>query len=141
MKAADYPVSTSIDVRFRDLDAMGHVNNAVYFTYLEVARYYLIWRIFPARAVQELPVIVGEATCRFISPAYLGESLTIGLAISRIGGKSFDIVYQIDGQDGRLVAQARTAMIMFDYAQAASVPIPDHVRAQLQEMQLPGPGQ
>jgi acyl-CoA thioester hydrolase len=137
MKATDYPASTKIDVRFRDLDAMGHVNNAVYFTYLEVARFYLISRIFCIESVQNLPVILGEATCRYLSPAYLGESLTIGLAISRIGGKSFDVVYQIDGQDGRLVASARTTMIMFDYVLSASTPIPDTIRTQLQELQLP----
>lgn len=137
MKATDYPVSTKIDVRFRDLDAMGHVNNAVYFTYLEIARFYLISRIFQVKTVQELPVILGEAACRYISPAFLGEQLTVGLAISRLGNKSFDVVYQIDNQDGRLVANARTTMIMFDYALGASIPIPDAIKAQLRELSLP----
>lgn len=133
--ARDFPFSTDIVVRFRDVDAMGHVNNAVYFTYLETARIQLLTRCFGLKELKDVPVILGEAKCRFLTPAYHGETLTVGLGITRLGTKSFDIGYLIGAQDNRQIALARTTLIMFDYNSGVSVVIPDGFRKLVRELQ------
>ena len=87
-------------VRFRDLDGMGHVNNAVFSTYLEQAR--LAWFGEPT----ELPlqdVILARTEIDFRSPVAWGETVEIGVRPSRLGTKSFELEYELrsGGQDGR----------------------------------------
>ena len=76
----------------------------------------------------DLPLILVEASCTYKSPALLTEVLHIGTGISRWGTKSFDMLYRIQGQDGRLVAHGRTIQVMYDYISRSAFPIPDAVR-------------
>lgn len=127
-----YPFQLNIEVIFRDVDAMGHVNNAVFFTYLETARTRFFFQKMKLQSLADLPLILAEATCRYRSPARFAEKLTIGLGIGRIGTKSFDILYTITAEDGRLVAEARTVMVTYDYKKESSVPIPHNLNKLLQ---------
>jgi acyl-CoA thioester hydrolase len=111
---------------------MGHVNNAVYFTYLESARTRFFFEKLSLSDVTQLPLILAEASCSYKSPARFGDHLTVGLAIGRIGGKSFDILYQITAGSGRLVAEAKTIMVTFDYEKGETIPIPDNLNKLLQ---------
>jgi acyl-CoA thioester hydrolase len=127
-----------IQVIFRDVDAMGHVNNAVYFTYLETARTQFFFQGLHLASLTQLPVILAEARCSYRSAAHFGETLVIGLGIDRIGNKSFDIVYQISAEDGRLVAEARTVMVTYDYEKEATIAIPFNLNKLLQSHLLEG---
>lgn len=127
-----FPFHVPIEVIFRDVDAMGHVNNAVFFTYLETARTRFFFQQLGLESLADLPLILAEATCRYKSPARFGEKLTVGLGIGRIGGKSFEILYHITAEDGRLVAEAKTVMVTYDYKKESSVPIPDNLNKLLQ---------
>jgi acyl-CoA thioester hydrolase len=127
-----YPFQINIEVIFRDVDAMGHVNNAVYFTYLETARTRFFFHKLGLPSLSELPLILAEATCSYKSPVRFNEKLTLGLGIGRIGHKSFDIVYHITAEDGRLVAQAKTVMVTYDYENNKAIPIPVHLNKLLQ---------
>src|SRR5687767_1853285 len=95
-RALLYPYKVTIEVSFRDLDAMGHVNNAVYLSYMETARIKFLVDLLAVTSLHDLPVIMAEATCTFKSPAFFGEQLTVGVGISRFGSKSFDMTYRID---------------------------------------------
>lgn len=132
-KILPFPYETQIEVIFRDLDALGHVNNAVYFTYMETARTRFFMELFGIQQPNELAVIVAETGCVYKSPAFFGERLTVGLAVSRIGHKSFNLVYQITAEDGRLVATGHSAMVMYDYAGARTIPVPAETRERLAE--------
>jgi acyl-CoA thioester hydrolase len=132
MQQTEFPYQIEIDVIFRDLDALGHVNNAVYFTYMEVARTRFFMELLNIDTPEQLAVIVAEATCTFRAPAFFGERLTVGLGISRFGHKSFDIVYKIQTRDGRLVATAKTVMVAYDYGRQQTIPISDDLRAKLE---------
>lgn len=135
MDTQPFPFQTTIKVRFRDLDAMGHVNNAVYFTYMEIARSEFFAHFFDIDEPLDFPIILGEASCRYLSPAQYGETVRVGLGVSRFGTKSFDIVYRMGGEDGRLVATGRTAIVMFDYREGNSFPVPDSFKAQVRAFQ------
>jgi acyl-CoA thioester hydrolase len=130
-----FPFYDEVRVRFRDVDAMGHVNNAVYFTYMETARSAFFQQFFDIRQPADLPVILGETSCRFLAPLYFGETVRVGLGISRFGNKSFDIVYHLEGGDGRLVATGRSAMVMYDYKQGISVPVPESFKDAVRALQ------
>ena len=114
-------------VRFRDLDGMGHVNNAVYSTYLEQAR--LAW----FGEDEEMPlrdVILARTEIDFRSPLGVGETVAIGVRPSRLGTKSFDLEYELRA-DGRLVAEAKSVLVGYDYTRSESRPIPERWRQRL----------
>ena len=115
-------------VRFRDLDGMAHVNNAVFSTYLEEAR--LAW--FGDGDPQPLAdVILARTEIDFRSPVQAGEIVEIGVRPSRVGTKSFELEYELRA-DGRVVASAKSVLVGYDYERAESVPIPERWRRRLE---------
>jgi Predicted thioesterase len=114
-------------VRFSDLDGMGHVNNAVYSTYLEQAR--LAW----FGTDNELPltdVILARTEIDFRSPLQYGETVEIGVRPSRLGTKSFELEHELR-VDGRVVAEAKCVLVGYDYERAQTAPIPERWRRRL----------
>jgi|SRR3954447_3170871 len=109
-------------VRFRDCDAMGHVNNAVFSTYLEEARIDVLGGL--------RPFILARVEIDFRSQLRAGEQIEIGTRCSRIGMKSFDLEHQIHA-DGRVVADARSVLVAYDYETESSVPLSDELRRRL----------
>ncbi|MBN1813403.1 MAG: acyl-CoA thioesterase, partial [Anaerolineae bacterium] len=107
----------------------GHVNNAVYFNYLEQARLHYMRELgfLPPNSTQ-VGVIIAEAGCRFKSPLRLGEQVTIRARVSEFRRTSFIFEYRIEGEDGRLVATARTVQVCYDYENQRPGPIPDKWR-------------
>jgi acyl-CoA thioester hydrolase len=113
---------------------MGHVNTAVYFTFVEQARFAYWQELSGSNASEGIPsIIIARAECDFVRPAMPGEWLELWLGTTRIGRTSFTIECEILGADGRLVARARTVQVMYDYATAKAVPVPDSFRARMEE--------
>ena len=82
-----FKVSVPVTPRFRDTDAMGHLNNAVYVTYFEVARM-AYWRALTGtRNYHEVPFILAHTTIDFRSPAFVYEQLAVGIRVSRLGNR------------------------------------------------------
>jgi acyl-CoA thioester hydrolase len=114
-------------VRFSDIDGMGHVNTAVYSTYLEQAR--LAW--FGADAGNPLTdVILAHMEIDFRSPLQFGETVEIGVRPSRLGTRSFELEHELRA-DGRVVAEAKAVLVGYDYELAQSAPIPERWRRRL----------
>jgi acyl-CoA thioester hydrolase len=125
-----------VEVRFRDCDPMGHVNNAVYLTYLEVARFAYWQHVFRGSGDAEAGFILARVECDFRAPAEAGDVLEVRLAVDRIGRSSFDFRGEIVRPgDGTLIHESRTVMVMYDYARSAAVPVPDEVRRRLEEFE------
>jgi acyl-CoA thioester hydrolase len=125
---ADVPFRFSItfDIRWRDLDALGHVNNAVYFTYLEEARVrYLRELEMVSDNPVEVGIILAGSSCQFKSPLELGEQVTVRLRVRELRNSSFVIEYRIEGDGGRLAATADSVQVCYDYEERHPVPIPD----------------
>ncbi len=106
--------STEIEVRFADIDAYGHVNNAKYFTYLETARTKIFMGNFVDFMQDNLLFIVVKAECSYKLPIKLGEDLRVKFWITNIGKTSFDIDYLLQDFEGKLYATARTTMVTYD---------------------------
>lgn len=109
-------------VRFRDCDAMGHVNNAVYSTYLEEARIGFLGGLSS--------FILARVEIDFRAELRLGEDVEVRTRCSRIGTKSFDLDHVLEAS-GRVVAEARSVLVSYDYERGASVAVPDDMRARL----------
>jgi len=126
MADGPFRFSTTVEVRWRDLDSLGHVNNAVYFTYLEQARiHYLSELGLIPPDPGSIGFILAEATCRFESPLELGEAVTVYMRVSELRNSSFIFEYRMEGGDGRLVANASSAQVCYDYRARRPIPIPD----------------
>ena len=126
-----YRYSRVQDVVFRDLDGLGVVNNAVYLTYIETARLGYMVEVLGIRSLEEIGVIVAKVDIDFRSPAGLLESLQVGARVPRVGTKSLDMDHEVRGEDGRLVAEAATVLVSFDYERRAPVLIPDEWRERI----------
>jgi acyl-CoA thioester hydrolase len=117
-------------VRFRDLDAMGHVNNAVFATYVEQARIEYLRHLGLLDGPLYMGMILARLELDFLEPGQPQGEVEIGVRASRSGTKSFELEYGLQ-QEGRTIARARTVLVAYDYEQAQSVPLPDRWREQL----------
>jgi len=112
-------------VRFRDCDAMGHVNHAVYFTYFEQCRL-TGWRELTGAAHPHTRVIIARAECDYRAPAVFGDELEVRMSVAAIGRSSFTLAYEIvNVGSGRKIADGKTVMVSYDYQVGKSVPLPD----------------
>ena len=124
-----FKLSVPIEVRFRDTDAMGHMNNAVFLTFLEVARAHYWKFLFGTKDYKDVGFILARAEADYRSPAYGGETLLVGIRTEKLGESSFTMGYQIRERDhGRLIADAGTVLVMFDYLARKKMPIPKNIR-------------
>ena len=123
-----------ITVRYADVDALQHVNNAKYITYFETARieYFanvLGWQPDDEGGFGEFTTILARVECDFKRPISWGQPVRCYLRTSRIGGKSFDFEYvlTIEDADGteQIAAEGMTVQVAFDYGAGASMPVPD----------------
>ncbi len=126
-----------ITPRFRDIDSLGHVNNAVYLTYMEEARTQFYMKTANRKRLEELEFILASAKLDFRSPIAWGEIVLVRVWPTRIGTSSFTLRYEMRVKgEGRLVAEAESVQIAYDYAAKKSKPIPATFRRAL-ETELP----
>ena len=120
--------------RFGDLDPMGHVNNAIYLTWIESARIEFLRArdVFDEPDPDGMAMILARVELDFRSPVRFGEEIEIGVRPARLGAKSFTLEYELRS-DGRLVAEARTVLVAFDYDRRESVSVPAAWREALDE--------
>ena len=136
MALDDYRFHTQIEVRFRDCDSMGHVNNAVYLTYLEHARFGYWRQVLQGRAATAPKMILARAECDFIAAAGFGDLLDVRMRVIALGRTSFTAEYEIvQARDRRLVAKARSVLVMYDYDAGKPVPISDEVRGRIEDFE------
>jgi acyl-CoA thioester hydrolase len=128
-----------VEVRFSDTDAMGHVNNAAYLTYCEIARaaYYesVTGRPLPLGVHgAEEGMILAELRITYRAPAFYGETLAVETRVVKIGRSSFTMEHRISAPDSRhgsrrLVAVAESVLVAYDYAAEKPVPVAESLVA------------
>ena len=121
-----------VEVRFRDLDALGHVNNAVFLTYLESARLAYWLQVTGRRDLREMDVILARAEVDYRAPVAFGDRLEVGVRCASIRRSSLALEQAIvEARSGRLVAEARKVLVYYDYAAGRPQPIPEPLRQKL----------
>jgi acyl-CoA thioester hydrolase len=124
----------TIPVRFRDLDARGHVNNAVFFTFFETARFAYLAEIrasLPPDISEHWNDIIAELTCQYKQPVFFGQQVSVGTRITHLGNTSFKMEHCLEA-DGQLAALGTAVLVHYDYAQNHSRPIPPAFREAVQ---------
>lgn len=125
----DYKVVVELEAQFRDCDPLGHVNNAVYLTYLENARIAYCMGPLGMTDWKEIQFILARVECDYRSPALPGERLLVGARVTRLGGASFDMDYKIvEKKGGRLIVEAKTVQVCYDYKANKVMRIPEKYR-------------
>ena len=117
-------------VRFRDIDAMGHVNNAVFLTYIESARAAYFWHLGIARSLEDLTLVVARVEIDFRAPVGFPAVVEVGVRAGRFGEKSFGLDHELRVR-GELVAEAKTVLVAYDYERSQTVEIPADWREKL----------
>jgi acyl-CoA thioester hydrolase len=134
MEDPQYPaVTIPIPIRFRDLDAYGHVNNSVFFTYLEEARIKLIGEHFRVQMGDETVFVVAHAACSYKLPIEYGLELFVTITIREMRRASFIVDYAIRDADGTEYATAETTLVAFDPVSRRAASIPEWLGSALEE--------
>ena len=128
--------SIIVNVRFRDLDAMGHVNYATYLTYLEEAANYMWGKVLSGIgrdiAPCNLGYVIARAEIDYRQPALLGQTLKVSVWVTALGANSFNAAYKIEDVDsGDLIAEAITIQVITLTGKKHGMP--DEVRRALTE--------
>jgi acyl-CoA thioester hydrolase len=129
----DFAHRVSIDVRFADTDAMGHVNNAVYLTYCEMARirYWsdVTGEPLAARHHGAESLILAEARITYRAQVFHTDAVTVETRATKIGRSSFILEHRLTacepGGDPRLVAVSDSVMVRYDYTVGHASPLDD----------------
>ena len=121
-----------VEVRFRDLDAMGHAHHTLPLIYLEEARA-AYWREIAQQAdIGDIDYVMAEVTVRFHQRIESPGRLDVGLRVSRIGTKSLEMEFEIRNTAGEPVASGRTVQVMYDYAAARSKTVAAELRQRIE---------
>ena len=126
-------IETPIRVRFRDTDAMGHVNNAVFLTYLELARIDYFFNRFKVVKPLDLSFILARVEIDFKRPITMADNPLVQVWVSRIGKSSWSFSYRITDKKDKTItfALANSVQVAFDYKKNTSIPLPQEFKDQL----------
>ncbi len=129
-----FPYHLALRATLRDTDGVGHVNNAVYLTWTEEARTAYALERCGLSSLSELDFILAAAQLDYRSPVELNEIVDLWCGPSRVGARSWEMRYEGRARgDGRLVFEARTVQVHYDYRERRSAPISAPWRRILEE--------
>jgi acyl-CoA thioester hydrolase len=123
-----------IQIRYSDIDAQGHVNNARYITYTEYARFRYLTEVglWDGQSFMDLGLIVADTHMSYLAPIKLNQRIRVGTRVSRIGNKSMVFDFQIeDENNGKVMATAETVMVCYDYHTETTTPVSDDWRKKI----------
>ncbi|SDJ52905.1 acyl-CoA thioester hydrolase [Pedobacter sp. ok626] len=128
-----FKYKTALETRFADFDMMGHVNNAVYFTYMEIARA-KYWNHAIQWDWKKTGVVIAQASLDYILPVFIEDKISTYVRTSRIGNSSFDLEYilvkLVHGKE-EICNRGKTTCVAFNYATKSSFPIPKDERERM----------
>jgi len=125
-------MKVTVEVPYGDIDAMGHLNNVVYLRYLESARQKYWLTMCGSSDFWDIDFVVARTEIDYVSSVAMGELLEIDVRVSRMGNSSFDFSYAVRGGDGRLVAEAKTTQVCFDWGERSKKPLSDERRREIE---------
>jgi acyl-CoA thioester hydrolase len=124
------PLVVPVQVRFRDTDPMGHVNNAVYATYLEEGRKAYYNQIIGV-PLDEAPTVLASLTLDYEAPIRLEHDVRIEMRVDDLGGSSLPMTYEVYADD-TLAARAETVQVVIDAETERAAEIPATWRTRIE---------
>ena len=125
IQKSDFKFFIELDVRWADMDCIGHINNATFLTYVETARIKLIEKL----GFKDVPIIMASIKIDYVNQLKYPSIMEIGQKISRLGNSSFDIITGIFNKDsGELITISNTTLVCYDYNSQKSLKVPIEIR-------------
>ncbi len=123
-----------IQIRFSDCDMMDHVNNAVYLSYIEMARIHYFTHLFGTdRDWKKNGIIVRKNEIEYLKPVLFRDEAFIHASITHIGNSSFVMAYEL--QVGKeTYTKAESVLVYFNSETQQSTPIPEEFKVQLEKI-------
>ncbi len=124
---------TIIPVRWGDMDAMGHVNNTLYFRYMEIVRLDWIFKVGGSTDLSGSGPIIINAFCNFLRQLTFPGDARVTMYVANPGRSSFETYHTIERTDepGVVYAEGGARTVWTDYAAKKSAPLPDWFRQHL----------
>ena len=128
-------IVTDITIRFRDIDSMGHVNNAVFFTYFEEGRKEFLRSLFNIVSPDDYVFILAHIRCDYLKPLKISDPIALQLWVGETGPKKFELMYKIVNRNDESIifAKGLSVQIFYDYKKNLTIPIPRYFLDKLQE--------
>ena len=131
----DYQAEVDIQVRFADTDALGHVNNAIYLSWMELGRMAFTDKLLPDIDWEKTGFILAHVSIDYLEPVFLGDKVKVYMKAGRIGEKSVVLeclITKTDKKGERPTAKGNNIIVAFDYKKNVSVPIPEGWKTAMQ---------
>jgi len=130
---SDYSFTHDVDVRYRDLDTMGHVNNAVYASYFEQARVAYFDEVLDV-PLRDIESVLASLDIDFLRPVEIDHDVTVAVRVPELGETSLPMEYEVRA-DGAVAATGETVQVAVDTETKSSKPIPDSWREDIREFE------
>lgn len=134
IKLAEYPVIYEQKVAWGDMDAFGHVNNAVYYRYIESARicYLEELNIFQ----QDIYTVVASSQCQYLRPLFYPDQLKIGARVEEMRSSAIRMSYILwSGQQQNIAARGEAVIVCVDKLNLQKIPMPENIRQNIKEIE------
>jgi acyl-CoA thioester hydrolase len=125
--------SINIEIRFSDLDALGHVNNAVFFTYFEEGRKNFSQQFFQLSHPSDFRFIMAHTCCDYLKPIVLTDKIRLQMWIRNIGTKSFGFGYKLvhESDPSMVYATGESVQVCYDHDKKQSMILPNEMKEAL----------
>ena len=134
IELAEYPVIYEQKVAWGDMDAFGHVNNAVYYRYIESARicYFEELNIFQ----QDIYTVVASSQCQYLRPLFYPDQLKIGARVEEMRSSAIRMSYILwSGQQQNIAARGEAVIVCVDKLNLQKIPMPENIRQNIKEIE------
>ncbi len=125
-----------VQIRFGDIDRLGHVNNAVYAQFFDIGRVEFLQHYMPGLRFDGRTLVLVHLETDFIRPVFEHDRIAVETFLEKIGGKSVTMMQEIRDDAGVLRARCRSVLSTLDMAQGGSFPMPEDWRAMLEQAEF-----
>lgn len=125
-----------LQIRFGDIDRLGHVNNAVYAQFFDIGRVEFLQRYMPGLRFDSKTLVLVHLETDFIRPVFEHDRIAVETFMEKIGGKSITMMQEIRDEAGVLRARCRSVLSTLDMADGGSFPMPPEWRAVLERAEF-----
>ena len=140
MDLSKFKHKSAIQIRFKDIDHMGHVNNANHITYFELARiHYFRDVINEVVNWNEQGVILAKTEINYHRPILLSDNVFVYSRVSKMGNKSYEVEYAITVENGDEIVTCASGMsvqVCYNYLNNSTVAIPESWREKVQQYEV-----
>jgi len=136
MSEPTFPLRKVVDVQWGDVDRMQHVNNVVFFWWMETARTLYFERIeFEKHVPEGVYPILASIRCDYRAQLRYPDAISVECSIAKVGRSSATHVYRVVSSQKKVVAEGEGTWVCFDYGAQRSMPLPDALVAAMESFE------